>query len=44
MNKIPNRNDWIDELRVIALFTLLIIIMGAVFYVGVGTNAWGGGG
>jgi len=42
MNKIPNRNDWIDELRVIALFTLLIIIMGAVFYVGVVTNAWGG--
>ena len=42
MNKIPDKNDWIDELRVIALFALLIFLMGGVFWVGVVTNTWGG--
>ena len=38
MNKIPQRNDWIGELRVIALFAVMILIIGALLWIGAVTG------
>ena len=41
MNKIPQRNDWLIELRAIALLTLLIVIFGGLLWLGAATGGWG---
>jgi len=42
MNQIPNRNDWKLELRyILALFVLMMLIMGGLLWLGAATGGWG---
>jgi hypothetical protein len=41
MNKIPQRNDWRIELRyILALFVLMMLIMGGLLLLGAVTHGW----
>ena len=41
MNKIPQRNDWLIELRyILALFVLMMLIMGGLLLLGAATHGW----
>ena len=42
MNKIPQRNDWLIELRyILALFFLMLAIIGGLLLLGAATGGWG---
>jgi hypothetical protein len=41
MNKIPERGDWFIELRyILALFALMLAIMGGLLLLGAVTHGW----